>query len=462
MTGTGLVGPDEPRYAAVGREMARSGDWVTPRLWGEAWFEKPALLYWMTGAGFRLGLGDELAPRLPVALLSLLFLAFFHLCLRREFGARPASYATAILGTSAGWIAFSYVATPDLPMSAFFSAAMLSGMVWRGADPGSRDRWLIVAAVSLGLAVLAKGLVPLILALPFAWYARTRWRDLLRWQPVVAFFAVAAPWHVLCYLKNGAPFVRTLFWEHQFRRFTSPALQHPQPFWFYVPVMAAALFPWTPAIALLFRRPLYADTRRVFLLLWLAFGLIFFSLSVNKLPGYMLPLLPPAAALAGIALEEARRGVRWVLAGAACLLCLVFPLALILPQALASGGLSRSQIPSWHFAWAIPIALAAAIWLLESRRQRPAAVWLICGALTASVIYLKLVAFPEIDSGYSARSLWSQISDVRSTVCIEEVQRSWRYGLNYYSVEPLPDCEQSPRRLHIAQAGGPPAVVSAR
>ena len=85
-----------------------------------------------------------------------------------------------------------------------------------------------------------------------------------------------------------------------------------------------------------------------------------------------------------------------------------------------------------------------------------------CGALTASVIYLKLVAFPEIDSGYSARSLWSQISDVRSTVCIEEVQRSWRYGLNYYSVEPLPDCEQSPSRLHIAQAGGPPAVVSAR
>ena len=56
-----LVGPDEPRYAAIGREMARSRDWVTPRLWGEAWFEKPALLYWMTGAGFRLGLGDELA-----------------------------------------------------------------------------------------------------------------------------------------------------------------------------------------------------------------------------------------------------------------------------------------------------------------------------------------------------------------------------------------------------------------
>src|SRR5262245_24161082 len=73
----GLVSPDEPRYAAIGRQMARSGDWVTPQLWGEPWFEKPALIYWMSGAGFRLGLGDEMAPRLPVALLSIAFLIFY-------------------------------------------------------------------------------------------------------------------------------------------------------------------------------------------------------------------------------------------------------------------------------------------------------------------------------------------------------------------------------------------------
>lgn len=82
LTRMGMVGPDEPRYADVGRAMARSGDWITPRLWGHPWFEKPALLYWMTGAGFRLGLGPELAPRLPVALLSLAFLAFFWWRLR--------------------------------------------------------------------------------------------------------------------------------------------------------------------------------------------------------------------------------------------------------------------------------------------------------------------------------------------------------------------------------------------
>jgi len=82
----GVLGPDEPRYASIGREMARSGDWITPRLWGQPWFEKPALLYWMTGAAFRLGLGPDIAPRLPVALFSVAFLIFFWWRLRREFG----------------------------------------------------------------------------------------------------------------------------------------------------------------------------------------------------------------------------------------------------------------------------------------------------------------------------------------------------------------------------------------
>src|ERR1700678_2920842 len=81
----GIVGPDEPRYASIGREMARSGDWITPRLWGLPWFEKPALLYWMTGVAFRIGLGPDIGPRLPVALMSVAFLAFYWWILRREF-----------------------------------------------------------------------------------------------------------------------------------------------------------------------------------------------------------------------------------------------------------------------------------------------------------------------------------------------------------------------------------------
>src|SRR2546426_5946787 len=101
LSATGMLAPDEPRYASVGREMARSGDWVTPRLWGEPWFEKPALLYWMEGAAFRAGLSEDLAPRLPVALTSVAFLILFYWVLRRELGDPAAGFATAILATSA-------------------------------------------------------------------------------------------------------------------------------------------------------------------------------------------------------------------------------------------------------------------------------------------------------------------------------------------------------------------------
>src|SRR5262249_60402005 len=108
-------------------------------------------------------------------------------------------------------------------------------------------------------------------------------------------------------------------------------------------------------------------------LLWLVFGFLFFSSGKNKLPGYILPLVPPAAALAGIALAEAGRAARWILAGASVLLCFVFPLASMLPQALVAG-LSRSPIPAWNLVWTAPIGLAGAVWSLESRGRRSGAV----------------------------------------------------------------------------------------
>jgi 4-amino-4-deoxy-L-arabinose transferase-like glycosyltransferase len=449
LTGIGLYGPDEPRYAAIGREMARSGDWITPRLWGQPWFEKPALLYWMTGAGFRLGLNEELAPRLPVAVLSVAFLIFFYWSLRREFGPRPALFSTAILGTSAGWLAYSYVAVADLPMSVFFSLAMLFGMAWLRTG---KKRLLIAAAASLGCAVLAKGFAPLVLAIPFAWVARRKWREMLKFPPILAFLAVAAPWYALCFANNGSAFWQKFFWEHHVGRFVSADLQHGQPVWFYLPIIAGALFPWTPAAALLFRRHSYSDERRILLLLWLVFGLVFFSASINKLPGYILPLLPPAAALMGLALSEA--GSRWTLAASAAMLCLIGPASSILPQ-LMDGGLSRSHLPALSFTWFLPLALIPVVW----RVPRSLAVLLIAATLTAGVVYVKLRLFAAIDAAATARPLWREIVAAPEPVCVEEISRRWRYGLNYYLVTPLPDCDQTPRPMRVIQPqSGVPAL----
>src|ERR1041384_2327330 len=147
LNSVGLVGPDEPRYASIAREMARSGDWITPRLWGEPWFEKSPLLYWMTGPAFRLGLSPDLAARLPISLAAVAFLVFYWWILNREFGCRAAWFSTLILGTSVGWVFFSQVGVPDLLLSATFSAAMLLALPWieRG-----ETRFLPYAAALLG------------------------------------------------------------------------------------------------------------------------------------------------------------------------------------------------------------------------------------------------------------------------------------------------------------------------
>ncbi|MBI2683264.1 MAG: glycosyltransferase family 39 protein [Acidobacteriales bacterium] len=446
LDGMGVAGPDEPRYAAIGREMARSGDWVTPRLWGEPWFEKPALLYWMTGVGFMAGLGAELAPRVPVALFSVAFLVFFFWILRREFGETAAAYATAILATCAGWLAFSRVAVTDLPMAAAFSAAMLMSLRW--LETGDRKRLPVVAGL-LGIAVLAKGMVPLVLALPLIWMGRKRWMDWLRPPVAAAFLLVAVPWYLLCYVKNGWPFLQKLFWEQQLLRFGSSALQHEQPFWFYLPVLLAALFPWIPALAGLFNKELYRDRRSRFLLAWALFGLLFFSLAVNKLPGYVLPLTPAVAALLGRALSE-MRDTKWVLGSTAILLVCIPFVAVILPGALA-GGLSSVALDGsqYQWLWLAPVVAAAAVWQLARIGKRAAAFGLTVAAVAVGILYLERQAIPLIDTLATARPLWRQVEPVRERVCIAELNRSLRYGLNYYSLTPIPDCAAHSTELQI-------------
>jgi 4-amino-4-deoxy-L-arabinose transferase-like glycosyltransferase len=454
----GLLGPDEPRYASIGRAMASTGDWITPRLWGQPWFEKPALLYWMTAAGFRLGLGPDLAPRLPVALLAVAFLAFFWWVLRREFGCMAAGCATLILGTSVEWLVFSQVGVTDLPLAATFSAAMLLALPWvrRG-----ETRWLPWAGAFLGLAVLAKGLVPLALAAPLGiavW--RRPLREALRAMVLLdaPLVLVAAPWYLLCYRANGMAFLYDFFWVHHFERVTSAALMHVEPWWFYGKILVAALLPWTPLILSAARPSLYRDRGRLFLLAIVLWGIVFFSIPLNKLPGYLLPVLPATAALFGIALQEAPRAK--ALLAACALLLAVFPImAPILPQALASG-LSKAPFPPFRLYWLLPIGVAAAVWMLDARNLRIAAVFAVAAGACAGVVYLKSAAMPQVDRLASSRVLWQEVASQAEDTCVENIHRNWRYPLNYYSVEPLPECSVTPRRVHIFQIPGQPPGVS--
>jgi 4-amino-4-deoxy-L-arabinose transferase-like glycosyltransferase len=427
-----LLGPDEPRYAAIGRAMGASGDWVTPRLWGSPWFEKPPLLYWMTALGFKAGLDADLAPRVPVAIVSVAFLVFFFLELRRQLGERVAWIATALLATSVGWLVDSHVAVTDIPMSAALAAAMLIVM--------SRETTLartIAAGALLGLAILAKGLAPPILFLPAVWFLRRRRRDLV--ELAAAATIVAAPWYILAFARNGAPFVQDLIWKQHFARFFTNELAHVRPFWFYVPVLAAVLFPWTPLAALLFRRQLYSQPSARFLLAWFAWGFLFFSCSRNKLPGYILPLLPAVVTLIGLALNdlpERSRLAALLLGGSAALLGFIPPVLDMLPQALASG-LTNAPFHPAAIALTAGVVLATITGWIAYRRP-VAATGIIALSMTMCVGWAIWWTYPILDRTYSPRQYWiDHALDIR---CVPESNRSWQYGLDYYADRVFPDC----------------------
>ncbi len=424
LTRMGMYSTDEPRYADIGRAMAQSGDWITPRLWGQPWFEKPALLYWMTAAGFKAGLGSDLAPRLPVALLSVAFLAFFHFRLRHIFDERVANYATAILATTAGWLAYSHVAVTDLPVSAFFSMALILSV--------GRAPIRAAAAFALGLAVLAKGLPPVILFLPVLALDYGNWRRWFAAWPIVVFLAVALPWHVIGTLRNGWQFPYTLLIQQQFGRFFSDSLQHEQRWWFYVPVFLLLLFPWFPLLPVALRGA-NDDERTRPLAAVVAFGLVFFSLSVNKLPGYVLPLIPATCVLMGLALTRTARPERWLIAPVALLGAL--PLAAsVLPEAAAQGLLHSARIPWITGAMGIGVAALAGVALAFWLRSRFFVVAVFLAA--AGLIWLEVGIFPALDTAASARTLWS----ASHPDCAPAEPRGMLWGLYYYSGKRLPNC----------------------
>jgi 4-amino-4-deoxy-L-arabinose transferase-like glycosyltransferase len=428
LTRMGMYSTDEPRYAAIGQAMAQSGDWITPRLWGQPWFEKPALLYWMTATGFKLGLGADLAPRLPVALLSVGFLVFFWLRLRQLFDEVVANFATAILATAAGWLAYSHVAVTDLPVAAFFSAAVLFSLPRQDGNGQPRR---VAAAIALGLAVLAKSAPPLVLFLPILILDRRNWRRWFASWPVVAFIAVALPWHVIATIRNGWGFPYVLFIEQQLGRFLNDSRLHGQHWWFYGPVFLVLLFPWFPLLPLAFRH-VNRDERARGLAAVVIVGLVSFSASVNKLPGYVLPLIPATCALLGLGLARSPSRERWLIAPIALLGAL--PLAVSVLPEIAVHGLKATTIPwtegALGLAAATAIAGAAAFWLRS--RAFPLAVALAAGGL----IWAESDLFPALDKAASARTLWSSTHPE----CAPVLARRMLYGLYYYSGKQLPDC----------------------
>ena len=366
-----LLGPDEPRYAQVAREMFLNHDLITPRLGGHTWFEKPALLYWMIVGAFKVFGVSEWSARLGPAICGLLtviavwFVARevdgapiwsaaawrrfgIDLELREQSGARPphsklapnfAFWALIVTATCLGLIVFSRAASFDVVITmtttwslAFFLLHEL---------PSTKSKRLLLAGfyVFVGVSLLAKGLVGIVI--PFgvvgsyyvlrrAWPQRSVWLSLVWGVPLA--LLVSAVWYGPVIARHGWTFIDEFFVQHHFARYISNKYHHPQPFYFYPVIILMLALPWTVhlIIALVKARNWQwrgADSIsivRVFALAWLLLPIVFFSFSGSKLPGYILPVVPAVALLVADRLTVVQK-TRWplVIAGATVVLVVI-------------------------------------------------------------------------------------------------------------------------------------------
>jgi 4-amino-4-deoxy-L-arabinose transferase-like glycosyltransferase len=370
-----LLGPDEPRYARVAVEMHRRGDWVVPTLQGRAWLEKPPLYYWMAGAAYSVLGETETAARLPSVLAAIALTAITALAGARLYGGAAGLHAGFVAGTCLLTFAYGRAAAMDMLLAATVSGAIgLAGLRLLGiAGPMA----IPAAGACAGLALLAKGplgaLLPSLVAAAFLAAAHDRgtaWRRMGRSLPlaVITMVFLAGPWYAAIYAAEGRHFVDVFVLDHNVARFTSTVHRHPGPFFYYLPVLLAGLFMWSglivPGLALLRPRSRPAD---LFVLCWLAAPLLFFSAAGSKLPGYILPCIPPLAIAAGRAAAEMAAGARtgWTARATGLVTVTLGALAAAAPLVLRQTGepLWRLLVPA--ALWALLTAL-----LVSSRLGR--------------------------------------------------------------------------------------------
>jgi hypothetical protein len=479
----GLVGADEPRYAQIAHEMLgrfdsahsladRLSACVTPYLYGHPWLEKPALYYWRAMFTFQdFGVHDW-AARLPSTSFAFVMAALIYLHMRRF---RPGGHLDAAIITvaCAGIIGFARGASTDMQLAAPLAIGLLGWYAWYETDS---KFWLFDIYFFTGVATLAKGPVAPFLAFvivaAFA-FLRREWSLLRRsfwWPGVVLYFAMVLPWFIAVQVQNPT-FFREFFIEHNLQRFATDRYQHVQPFWYYLAVIVLAMMPWTViAIRALVdgiqtsvaewrlrrvsphrpapNRP--GDAFPEFLVLWALIPIVFFSFSRSKLPGYVLPSIPPLAILTGDFLFRRRQqGLnRWVLIGHSVQCGVMTMFALLLPWFVAHGDI----LPPPH---AIAIAAlsacgAALLILIVVKGYGVARLRLVTTCILAVLVLFlygvgPFFGIPAIgatkrvvhllDRAYSARPLADRLGTLApadETVAVFRVRRDVEYGLSFY------------------------------
>ncbi|MBL8526831.1 MAG: glycosyltransferase family 39 protein [Burkholderiales bacterium] len=396
-----LFHPDEGRYAEIPREMVASADWLTPRLNGIKYFEKPPLQYWATAAAYRVFGEAQWTSRLWTALSGFLAVLLTYAAGLRLSGPDAGLYAALLLVSSAGFVLGGHYNTLDMGLTFFLTLALVAFLFAQRDHQTRRGRalWMHVAWAAAAGAVLSKGLVGAVLPAGglVAYTLLTRdfavWRRLNPVTGVLLFLALAAPWFVQVSLANPE-FPRYFFIHEHFQRFLTTAHYRDQPWWFFLPVLVLGLLPWTTLVPGALAQAWRSESdgsgfrARRFLLAYAGFILLFFSASSSKLEAYVLPMLPAIALLLGervAALQPGRLRRHLVFALTLGLIVLAAPIVL-----RRFGPVELAALPETFDRWlqaagaVLAAGAAGALHLAGRGRPRGAVVVAALAALVAA------------------------------------------------------------------------------
>lgn len=307
-----LSNPDEGRYAAIPREMIASHDYVTPRLNGVNYFEKPPLLYWAVAGCLQVFGFNEWALRIMPALSGLAGVLLTYAAARRWQGRAGGLASALVLGTSLLYFALSRLLILDMAVSMLMCATLFCFILGVREAPGARRRWLFYGLyASAALATLTKGLIGFLVsgAVMFLWLLIfnqwKRLRPLHLPSGIALFLAIAAPWHIVVAQRNDT-WAQFYFVHEHWERFTTTTHGRYEPWWYFIPIVLLGLFPWMGFLPAALREALAGGWAKRkenadawFLVVWVGFVFLFFSKSQSKLIPYILPVFPPLAVLIG-------------------------------------------------------------------------------------------------------------------------------------------------------------------
>ncbi len=397
-----LIRPDEGRYAEIPREMVVSGDWTTPRLNELKYFEKPPLQYWATAVAYEVFGEHQWTSRIWAALTGFAGILLAWFAGTRLFGRQAGIYAALLLGSSMLYAMMAHINTLDMGVTFFITLGLFALLLAQNEERVAvRRNWMLLAWSGLALAVLSKGLMGLILpgAALFLYSVFNRdvavWKRMHWFSGLLLFSLIAVPWFVLVIKANPEFFQRFFIYEH-FERFTTKVHGRFQPWYYFVPILLLGMMPWTAPMFDTLLRTWRGSMQKAgtfsperFLLVWVVFVYLFFSVSDSKLPSYLLPMFPALALLMGKQLAEmTARRLFWLTLPALFVAIVLLAVAPFADRA-ADTPLQREMYGNYSVWLVIAAAIwvvgvAGALWLLRRERQMVAVIWLAFSSLTAA------------------------------------------------------------------------------